>query len=57
MIWEDIKKAYTDQWLIIEAIEAHTEGDERILNNIAVVETFQDDNNRAMLEYVNLHRR
>ena len=57
MIWEDIKKAYPDHWMIIEAIEAHTEVDERILNNIAVVETFRDDNNRAILEYVKLHRK
>ncbi len=57
MIWEDIKKAYPDQWLIIEAIEARTEGDERILINITVIETFRYDNNRAMLEYVKLHRK
>lgn len=57
MTWEDIKKAHPNQWLIIEAIEAHTEGEKRLLDNITVVETFQNDNNRAMLEYVKLHRR
>lgn len=57
MTWEDIKKAHPSQWLIIEAIEAHTEGDKRLLDNITVVETFQNDNNKAMLEYVKLHRR
>ncbi len=57
MIWEDIKKAHPSQWLIIEAIEAHTEGDKRVLDNITVVETFNDDNNRAMMEYIKLHRK
>lgn len=57
MIWEDVKKTHPSQWLIIEAIEAHTEGDKRILDNITVVDTFNDDNNRAMLEYIKLHRK
>ena len=57
MTWGDVKKAHSKQWLIIEAIEAHTEGDKRILDNITVVATFQDDNNKALLEYVKLHRK
>ncbi len=57
MTWEDVKKTHPNQWLIIEAIEARTEGEKRLLDNITVVETFQNDNNRAMLEYVKLHRR
>jgi hypothetical protein len=57
MTWEDIKKAHPGQWLIIEAIEAHTEADRRILDNITVVDTFYEDNNKALLEYVKLHRK
>lgn len=57
MTWEDVKNTYSMQWLIIEAIEAHTEGDKRILENITVVDTFQNDNNRALMEYVKLHRK
>ncbi len=57
MIWEDVKKAYPNQWVIIEAIEAHTNGDKRILESITVVDTFREDNNKALLEYVKLHRR
>lgn len=26
MIWKEVKKACPNQWLIVEAIEAHTEG-------------------------------
>lgn len=57
MTWEDVKNVYSEQWLIIEAIEAHTEGDKRILENITVVDTFQNDNNKALMEYVKLHRK
>lgn len=57
MLWKEVKMAYPNQWLIIEAIEAHTEGQKRIIDQMAVVNTFHDDNNRALLQYVQLHRR
>jgi hypothetical protein len=58
MIWEDVKSAYPDQWLIIEALEAHTtEENRRIIDKIAVVDTFMADNNQALLQYVQLHRK
>ena len=44
MIWNEIKEVHPDQWIIIEAIEAHTEGDKRVLDRIAVVDTFSGDN-------------
>lgn len=57
MKWEDIRKSHPNQWLIIEAIEAHTEAEKRLLDNITVVDTFYEDNNKALLEYVKLHRK
>ena len=57
MLWEKIKKTYPNQWMIIEAIEAHTEGDKRIIDQITVVDTFHDDNNKALLQYLQLHRK
>lgn len=57
MTWEDIKKTHYNQWLIIEAIEVHNEGYKRILDNITVVDTFDQDNNKALMEYVRLHRK
>jgi hypothetical protein len=56
MTWNDLKKVYHDKWLIIEAIEAHTQVDKRILDNIAVVDSFQN-NNEALMSYVKLHRK
>jgi len=57
MLWEEVKKSYPDQWVIIEAIEAHTEENKRILDKITVVDTFQNDNNKALLQYLQLHRK
>jgi len=42
MRWVQIREQYPDQWLIIDALEAHTEGDRRKLDQITVVETCQD---------------
>ena len=57
MTWEEVKKVYPNQWVIIEAIDAHTEGDKRIINQITVVDQFDDDNNKALLRYLQLHRK
>jgi len=56
MNWDDIKIEYPDQWLIIEALEAHTQVNIRVLDNIKVVDTFQN-NNEALMSYVKLHRK
>jgi len=42
MHWHDLKATYPNQWLVIEALEAHTEGSQRILDHIAVVEVCPD---------------
>ena len=57
MLWIEVKRAYPNQWVIIEAIEAHTEGDKRVIAQMTVVDNFQDDNNKALLQYLQLHRK
>ncbi|MCG9969694.1 hypothetical protein L9W92_16960 [Pelotomaculum terephthalicicum JT] len=57
MLWAEVKRKYPNQWVIIEAIEAHTEGDKRIISQMTVVDNFQDDNNKALLQYLQLHRK
>ena len=39
MQWPEIRQAYPEQWLVIEALEAHTQNQQRILDRIAVIET------------------
>jgi len=56
MLWKEVKIADPNQWVIIEAIDAHTEGENRIIDQITVVDTFHD-NNKALLQYLKLHRK
>ena len=56
MHWEDLKKTTPQQWVIIEAVKAHTEGDNRIIENIQLVEMFGEDNIGASRYYAQLHK-
>lgn len=56
MVWTEICKIYPDQWLIIEALEAHTTPtSQRELDRIAVVEQCEDGS-VAMQKYRLLHQ-
>ncbi len=55
MNWEQIRGAYPNQWLIVEALAAHTDGDKRTLDAIAVVEAHADSDT-VYRRYRELHR-
>lgn len=55
MKWQEIRRWYLQTWLLLEAIEAHTEGDKRILESLAVISSF-DDSQEAMKAYAKLHQ-
>ena len=55
MKWEEIRKHYPHQWLLVEAIKAHTESGKRILEELSVVNTFPDSR-VAMKDYIALHK-
>lgn len=55
MRWSEARETYPGQWLIIEALEAHTEDNRRILDRIAVVEVCPDGAS-AMQRYRRLHQ-
>src|SRR5690606_37398586 len=56
MQWPEIRKAYPDQWLIIEALQAHSTPDHRrILDKVSVVEQ-PTDGSAAMSSYRKLHQ-
>ena len=55
MHWVDIRKAYPDQWLVVEALEAHTTNDRRHLDRLAVLDTCKDGQ-AAMQCYRRLHQ-
>ncbi len=55
MQWQEIRIHYPGQWLLIEAIKAHTEGNQRILDELTVINAFPDART-AMDGYAQLHR-
>lgn len=56
MHWSEIRNAYPDQWLIIEALESHTTPDgQRQLGRLAVVEMCADGS-MVMQRYRQLHQ-
>lgn len=42
MRWQEVRTAHPDQWLVIEALEAHSESDHRIFDRIAVIDVCPD---------------
>ena len=54
MNWPQVRKAYPDQWLVIEALEAHTEDNQRLLDRIAVLDICVDGAS-AFHSYQRLH--
>jgi hypothetical protein len=55
MRWTEIREQYPDQWLIIDALEAHTEGNRRKLDQMTVVEVCSDGA-AAFQRYHELHQ-
>jgi hypothetical protein len=55
MRWSEVRAAYPDQWLVIEALEARTVGHRRVLDQIAVVDACPDGPS-TMKRYRELHR-
>jgi len=55
MRWQEICDHYPQQWILVEAIKAHSEANKRILEQLAVVGTFPDSV-AAMQSYTQLHR-
>jgi hypothetical protein len=56
MQWSEIRKAYPNQWLVVEALKAHTTSDNRrFLDKIAVVEHC-NDGSAAMNSYRRTHQ-
>lgn len=54
MRWPDVRTAHPNRWLVIEALEAHSDEGQRSLDRIAVIETCTDGA-AAMRCYNELH--
>ncbi len=54
MKWEEIRTSHPQQWLLIEAIKAHSKKNKRILDEISIVGMYPDSV-LAMKSYALLH--
>ena len=56
MKWEEIRLHYPHQWLLVEALKAHSEAGKRVLDHIAVSSSFADSA-AALQDYAQLHHK
>ena len=56
MKWKDVKSVYNNQWVIVEAVNAHSDGEKRVIEDLSIVEVFGDDSLKAMRKYKEIHR-
>lgn len=54
MNWQEIRNYYPQQWLLVEAIKAHSTANKRILEELSVIEAFSDSAT-ALQHYQQLH--
>jgi len=55
MRWSEVRAFHPDQWLVVEAVEAHSETDRRVFDRIGLVELCSDGR-AAMKRYGELRR-
>lgn len=55
MFWEQVRIEYPNKWVLFEAVDAYSSNGERIINDIAVFDIFENGND-AMEKYIKLHR-
>ena len=56
MTWDELREKFPKNWLLVEAIDAHTEGSQHIVNQLSLVDVFGDDGWAAWHRYVELHK-
>lgn len=55
MNWETLRNHFPNQWVLIEAIEAHSDNGKRIIDRIAVINQFAEGKD-ALNEYKLIHK-
>jgi hypothetical protein len=50
-----VRVAHPDQWLVVEALDAHSENDQRVVDRVAVIDVCPDGRT-SMKRYAELRR-
>ena len=56
MTWPEIRQHFPEQWLLVEATQAHSKANRRILDQMAVLGSYPSGKT-AMAGYLDLHRK
>jgi len=56
MQWKEVREKHPDKWVLFEALEAHSENGKRIVDNISILNTF-NNSNEATKTYRKIHRK
>lgn len=55
MKWDEVRQAYPNKWVVLEAIDAYSKNDSRIIKDIAVLDYFADSMD-ALRKHDRLHK-
>lgn len=55
MQWEEVQERFPNEWVVLEAMKAHSMEGNRYIEEVVVVDRF-DDSTSAMRRYSELHK-
>lgn len=55
MQWQEVRRHFLQQWVLIESLQAHSEGVKRILDQVIVINSYRTSSD-AMQAYQQLHQ-
>lgn len=56
MNWETLRENFPNKWVLLEAIEAHSNDGRRILDRISLINTY-DEGKKALEDYKLIHKK
>ena len=56
MNWNDVKRVYSSQWVLIRSYSSKNEMTKRIIEKMDVLEGFGENGERAFQRYIELHK-
>ena len=56
--WHEVRAHYPETWVLVEAIQAHSEANTRIIKEVALLDTFADSVSamKNISNYITMHR-
>ncbi len=55
MTWQEIRQKYPHRWVLVEALDAFTQGESRIIPTLQMVASFGDDWREVWEAYKQVH--